>query len=259
MPTASSVLILNFAFVCVAMPDNDSVVMKLLAERKKNVGCSTRKVFAQRSRASFGARSVPLARQHQLSMCRGGQAGGDTPILLSTSTCFLLFDSRSTNALRNDSGSLASRTCTTTSAASSAALRFGTVVSMSSGTSSTSIAAGGACVAGTVRANTPAISASTSSLARVVAACVFSPFRRCFSSSACGHTPHHGLIDWHVDQASNNVVTYLSACLCYFRKDFVLERETVRDSGILFLFCFRSPPPARYERAEYSMRVIRRT
>ena len=195
MPIASSVLIFDFPFVCVAAPGNGSEVMKLLAERKKNVGCSSRKLIAQRSRASFGARSVSPARQDNHSTCkRGSQARGDTPILLSTNTCFLLFELCSTNALRNESGSLASNTCMTTSAVSSAALRFGMVVSMSNGTSSTSIAAVGAFVAGTARAEIPAIFASTMSpCSRVVAACFFSSFRRCFSSSACGrrHTDRH--------------------------------------------------------------------
>ena len=195
MPTASSVVIFDFPFACVAAPGNGSEVIKLLAERKKNVGCSSRKTFAQCSRASFGARSVSPTRQYYQSTCKKGtQARGDTPILLSTNTCFLLFDSRSTNALRNESGSLASNTCTTTSAVSSAALRFGTVVSMSNGTSSTSIAAVGAFVAGTARAEIPAISTSTASpCVRVVAACFFSSFRRCFSSSACGrrHLDRH--------------------------------------------------------------------
>jgi len=43
-------------------------------------------------------------------------------------------------------------------------------------------------------------------------------------------------------EGSDKVVTYSSSCLCYFREDLVLERETVRDSGVLFLFC--SIPPA---------------
>jgi hypothetical protein len=63
MPTASSVLTFDFPFACNVAPGNGSEVIKPLAERKKNVGYSSRKTFAQRSRASFGARSVSPARQ----------------------------------------------------------------------------------------------------------------------------------------------------------------------------------------------------
>ena len=76
MPTASSVLIFAFTFVWFAAPGNGPEVMKPLAERKKNVGCSARKIFTQRSSASFGTRSVSLAHQHKLLGVQKGTSKG---------------------------------------------------------------------------------------------------------------------------------------------------------------------------------------